>query len=169
MAEAILLIGAPGAGKSSVLEALGNQLEVAAVPFGSLESEQLSMGWPLVPAAEWVPLLETVVEWHLRGGRRWLIVAATPESSHELEAMLRAFGSTSVFVVALIASPDTAARRVGRREPDRWPGKAQLVSHARDLAATIATFERIDLRVDTEDTDPEDVARRILGATQSAA
>jgi hypothetical protein len=40
---AMLLTGAPGAGKTSVLEKLATLLEIEGVEFGALESEQL--GW----------------------------------------------------------------------------------------------------------------------------
>ena len=43
---ALVLIGAPGTGKSSVLEALMTLLEIDDVEYGAMESEQLSMGSP---------------------------------------------------------------------------------------------------------------------------
>jgi predicted AAA+ superfamily ATPase len=61
MAGAVLLIGSPGAGKSSVLGALSAELERSRVPFGALESEQLSEGWPRLSAEDWVPQLAAVM------------------------------------------------------------------------------------------------------------
>ena len=45
----LLVIGAPGAGKTSLLEALANELERERIAFGALESEQLAWGYPLLP------------------------------------------------------------------------------------------------------------------------
>jgi uridine kinase len=41
---AVALTGAPGAGKSSVLQGLANLLEGEAITFGALDSEQLAWG-----------------------------------------------------------------------------------------------------------------------------
>jgi adenylate kinase len=43
---AVVLTGAPGAGKSSVLDRLATLLEIEGVEFGALESEQLGWGSP---------------------------------------------------------------------------------------------------------------------------
>lgn len=49
MSGAIILTGAPGSGKSSVLAALSTLLEIEGVAFGAIESEQLARGWPWPP------------------------------------------------------------------------------------------------------------------------
>jgi broad-specificity NMP kinase len=46
MVRAIVIIGAPGAGKTSVLQALAGELENDAVPHAALESEQFAAGYP---------------------------------------------------------------------------------------------------------------------------
>lgn len=47
MTLALILTGPPGAGKSSVLEALTTLLELDGVEYSALESEQLAWGSPL--------------------------------------------------------------------------------------------------------------------------
>jgi hypothetical protein len=47
------LIGAPGAGKTSVLEFPMTLMEIEGVEYGAIESEQLASGWPLLSASEW--------------------------------------------------------------------------------------------------------------------
>ena len=46
MSGAMILTGAPGSGKTSVLDALCTRLEIDGVRFGAFETEQLARGWP---------------------------------------------------------------------------------------------------------------------------
>ena len=67
----------------------------------------------------------------------------------------------SVLVACLTASPELAAARVARREPDAWPGKPALVEHARKLAREIPLLSGIDVVLSASDRDPVDVATEI--------
>jgi len=166
---AVLLIGSPGAGKSSVLDALSAALELKRVPFGSFESEQLAQGWPVLPAEDWIPQLQDILRHQVAAGRRLFLVVATPESSAELDRIIDALESDRVLVVCLAAPGAVVAERVGRREPDRWPGKAGLMAHAEVLAEVIPAFSRIDLTLDTAACDPDDAVVRIIAEMRRRA
>jgi energy-coupling factor transporter ATP-binding protein EcfA2 len=158
MTSSLLLVGAPGSGKSSVLEALGSILERDEIPFGSIESEQLSMGWPLLPASIWIPSLADLLSAQRRAGRTRFLIAATPESPSDLTALRAA---TSAVVVCLTAPPAVVAARIGAREPDSWPGKPALMTHARSLAETIPTFPGINTTISTLDRDATSIAAEL--------
>jgi thymidylate kinase len=162
VARALVLIGAPGAGKSSVLEALTSLLEREGVAYGAIESEQLSWGSPLLDAAEWIAQLAAVLELQRRAGREVFLVAATVESDDELCALRAALEAETALVVCLSVEPERAAARVGAREPDRWPGKAALVEHARELAAVVPLLAGIDVVIETDRRAAEDVAAEVL-------
>ena len=51
VAAALILTGAPGAGKSAVLDALGTLLELLALEHGALESLELTRGFPPLATA----------------------------------------------------------------------------------------------------------------------
>jgi hypothetical protein len=53
---------------------------------------------------------------------------------------------------------------VAAREPDWWSGKAQLVEHARELAAVIPGLPGVDVVVSTEGRRAEDVAGQVRDA-----
>jgi chloramphenicol 3-O-phosphotransferase len=165
--SALILIGAPGCGKSSVLDALSTMLEIDDVEFGAIETEQLARGWPWLTAAQWMPQLEAVVELQRRAGRQTFLVAATTESDQELSAVVNAVRAKQVVVVCLSAPADVAARRVAEREPDSWPGKVPLVEHARKLAREIPSLRGIDVVLSTVGRQPAEVAtdvKRLLVA-----
>ena len=130
MSDALILIGGPGSGKSSVLDALGTMLEIDDVQFGAIETEQLARGWPWLNPAQWMPQLEAVIELQRRAGRQRFLVAATTETEQELRAVVNAVAAEQVVVVCLSAPADLAARRVAEREPSR---------PANDLAASAPT------------------------------
>lgn len=167
MSGALILIGGPGSGKSSVLDALSTMLEVDQVEFGAIETEQLARGWPWLKASQWTPQLEAVIELQRRAGRQTFLVAATTETAQELRAVIDAVGADQVVVVCLSAPADLAARRVAEREPDSWPGKLPLVEHARKLAHEIPSLGGIDLVLSTADRRAAEVAaevKRLLAA-----
>lgn len=122
-----MLIGAPGAGKSSVLTALANLLEADGVGFGAIELEQLTWGDPPLGPDVAATALRQIISVQRSAGRSLLLIAATPESSPELEAITAATGTDLTVVVCLTATPDIVAARIAAREPDTWTGTQQLI------------------------------------------
>jgi adenylate kinase len=164
MSSALVLTGAPGAGKTAVLDALTTLLEIEGISYGALESEQLARGWPLIGADQWLPQLESVIGLQREAGRQLFLVAVTAESPSELRRVVDAVGADRVMVACLSASPDVVADRIARREPDAWPGKQALIAHARQLAALAPSPGCADVVIDTEDRDPHSAARELRHA-----
>jgi hypothetical protein len=163
----LVLIGSPGAGKSSVLEELSTLHDVEDIPHGAIEAEQLSLGRPLIPASGWVPQLDAVLSLQREAGRNRFLISATVESAEDLAALKAATAAELLLVVCLSASPETVAARIDLREPDDWPGKAPLVERARRLASSTPLLPGIDLVIDTKDRAAKDVAADVFEAMRS--
>lgn len=164
MVSGLALIGAPGSGKSSVLEKLSSLLEAREIAHGAIESEELARGWPPLEAEHWIAQLRSVLALQRRTGRTVFLVAATTETADELQGVLAALDAERIFVVCLRASPEVVAARIEQREPDSWPGKQRLIDHARRLAADMPRIRGIDLIIDTDLRDAVDVAAEIRDA-----
>jgi len=156
-----VLIGAPGTGKSSVLEALTSRLEARGIEHGAIESEELGRGWPWLAAESWLAQLAAVLALQREAGRRLFLIVATTETTDELRGVLDALGADQQLVVCLHASSDTVASRIAQREPDRWPGKRRLIAHARKLALTVPQIQPVDLGIQTDHREPDEVAAEI--------
>ena len=161
MVAALVLIGAPGSGKSSVLEALMIRLEMDGHEYGAIESEQLSLGSPLLSGSDWTQQLEAVLALQRESGRFRFLVSATVENADELRHVVQGTGADVPLVICLNASADTVAARIADREPDRWPGKPRLIAHARELAQVIPTLAGNDVVIDTSERLPEQVAAEV--------
>jgi gluconate kinase len=161
---AVVLTGAPGAGKSSVLDRLATLLEIEGVEFGALESEQLGWGSPWLDGEPWLRQLRAVVELQRQAGRRRFLIAATTETTEELAAVREAIAVDQVVSVLLGASAEVVAARIDAREPDAWPGKERLIEHARHLAVSMRDLAGIDIRIGTADRDAGDVAGELREA-----
>jgi chloramphenicol 3-O-phosphotransferase len=164
---AVVLTGAPGSGKSSVLDALATRLEIEDVAHGAIESEQLSRGFPLLGGEYWLGPLATVLQTQRQAGRSLFLIVATTESAEELSGVLAAACADRSLVVCLTAPAEAVVARLQRREPDRWPGKRGLIEHARTLSMTIPRLAGIDLTIDTSGRDAEDVAREVYEQMQA--
>ena len=143
-------------------------LEIDDVEYGAMESEQLSMGSPLLPASQWTPQLEAVLALQRQIGRRLFLVAATAETADELRAVISATCADRVLVVCLSAPGETVASRLAGGEPDRWPGKQRLIAHARALAQSIPNLAGVDLVLETDSQEAEVVAARVRDAMKAA-
>lgn len=164
---AVIVTGAPGAGKSSVLEKLATLLEIEGIEFSALESEQLSWGSPPLSSDAWIEQLSAVMELQRQAGRSLFLIAATTETGEELTAVREALAVTRVMTVLLTAPPDVVTARIDLREPDTWPGKQQLIEHARHLAISMRQLPGIDVRIDTEQREASDVALAVREALRA--
>lgn len=162
VAGVVLVIGAPGAGKTSLVEALANELERAQISFGALESEQLAWGYPLLAPTDWAATLEAVLASQRAAGRDLFLIAATPESRGDLELLADACAPDVPVVACVLAHAETVAERLAQREDDAWVGKDELVARARKLAEAVPSLTGIDVRLDSERAGPRQLARQLL-------
>lgn len=169
MGGALILTGAPGSGKSSVLDALSTLLEIDEVPFGAVETEHLARGWPWLAAQQWLPQLGSTIAFHRAVGRETFLIVATTETPEELEAVIAAVAAEPVLVVCLTVPPELAAARVAQREPDAWPGKPALVEHARALAEEIPLLPGLDAVLSTAEREAAEVAREVRALLSASA
>ncbi|MGI9185766.1 MAG: AAA family ATPase [Solirubrobacteraceae bacterium] len=158
---AVVLTGAPGAGKSTVLEKLATLLEIDGVEFGALESEALGWGSPWLDDEWRLRQLKAVLEIQRQAGRRLFLIAATTETSRELAAVIEVIATDEHVAVLLSAPADVVAARIDAREPDDWPGKLALIEHARGLATSMQALTGIDFRISTDDRSVTDVALEV--------
>ena len=158
---AVVLTGPPGAGKTSVLTAIVDDLSDDGVPHAAIEVETLVWTHPAVSEERWARHVETTCALHRDAGHDLLLVAQTAENDDELARLLAAVGADEHVVVRLEAEPDTLAARIVEREPESWSGLTELVEHARELAGTMPALRGVDLVLSTEGERPEAVAARI--------
>jgi broad-specificity NMP kinase len=166
---AIVITGAPGAGKSSVAQAFTTLLDNAGVEHGAIESEQLAWGTPWLSDAQVREQLERVLADQRRFGRRLFVVVATTETQSDLDALLAATGAERSMVVCLRAPGGVCAARVLEREPERWAGRDALAAHARVLADVIPALPGVDLVLDTDGRSAEAVAGALFEAYVNGA
>jgi hypothetical protein len=150
-----------------VLQALANLLEVEAITFGALDSEQLAWGSPWLENEPWLAQIRAIFDIQRRAGRSRFLVAATIETTAALRALRQAIAVDQAIAVLLNASPDVVAARIDAREPDTWVGKQALIDHARHLAASMEDLSGIDLRVSTAGRDAQDVATELRESLRS--
>jgi adenylate kinase family enzyme len=161
---ALVITGAPGAGKSSVAEAFTTLLDNEGVAHGAIESEQLAWGTPWLEEEQMREQLAAVVRLQRGYGRLLFVVVATTETQEDLEGLLAAVGASRALVVALRAPEDVCAARVLEREPERWAARESLAEHARELASVIPGLPGVDLVLDTDGRAAGDVAAELYEA-----
>jgi hypothetical protein len=162
-----VITGAPGAGKSSVAEALTTLLDNAGIEHGAIESEQLAWGSPWLEEAQAYEQLAMLLRMQRGYGRRLFVVVATTETDEDLRALLAAIGAGRSLVVALTVPGEVASARVLEREPERWAARDSLAEHAAELAPVIPALPGVDLVLSTDGRDEAAVAAELLDALQA--
>ena len=161
---ALVLTGAPGAGKTAVLEALSDQLVVEDVSHALVETEALTSAHPPLGDDQWFEPVQAVCGLYRRSGYPLLLVAVTVESGEDLRRLLAAVSADEHAVVRLEAEPETLCRRIVEREPAGWSGLDELLAASARLTTVIAGLDGIALALSTEGQRPPAVAARIRDA-----
>ena len=165
---ALVLTGPPGAGKSSVLEALSDAMVDDDIAHATVETEALTATHPALDDAQWLAHIDAACRLHRLQGQRLLLIATTVESDADLRGVLDAVGADEHVVVRLEAEQATLARRIVEREPEGWSGLDQLVAASARLGPVIAGLDGVELAISTEDAQPSEVAAQIRDAFSAA-
>ena len=155
----LLLIGAPGAGKSEALTQLQDSLGAGGLDSAAIDTDELARSYPSIDFDRHLAHLEALAGSFRQAGHDLLLVAATAESDEQLRAWLDAAGGERSCVVHLIAGPATLEERLRGREPADWFGFPELLESAKRLASI--RFVDTDFELDTEKQEPEETAASI--------
>ncbi len=163
--RAIVITGAPGAGKSSALTALSDLLGDEGAEHVTVELDDLKRGHPYPGMERGIDNLAAFAAVQRTG---LMLVAATLTSPAEVGRLLAAVGCDDHFLVRLHARPETLVRRVRARETIPWSGLEPLIARTPSLQATIATLPGVHLALSTERAAPQELARTIRSASSRA-
>lgn len=161
---ALVLTGPPGAGKTSVLEALSDALTADDVRHATVEVEALTSAHPPLHDDQWAMPVAAICGLYRRFGYHLLLVTATVESAEDLRVVVAAVGADAHAVVRLEAEPETLRQRIIEREPETFSELDQLVAASARLSRVIASLQAITLALSTEGRRPAEVAADIRDA-----
>jgi hypothetical protein len=158
---AVIVIGPPGSGKTSVLTALHDLLADCDVEHAAIEVEALAWTHPATSDAESFRHLGSMVRSYEAAGHRLFLVGATATSPDYLAAVVAAVAADEHLVVRLEADPATLRRRIVAREPAEWSGLPRLLDAVDEIALVSRSLEDVHLVSLTEGASPVDVATEI--------
>ena len=161
---AVVVNGAPGAGKTACLMALSDALVVDEIRHAAIDVDELAWAYPYPSNAERFALLHAGWEAHRRAGHDLLLVAEVVESNDELVQLLDAVGADDHLQVLLESSPATLRKRIIEREPPGWSGLEYLLGEMERYAVVLKELDGLHARLDTEQLGPDEVAAQIRAA-----
>lgn len=162
----LLVTGAPGVGKTTLVKEMGEQLFHAGVAHAVVDIDELARVRPAVPdPGAWAELtvanLRAMWPNYEALGVERLILAGIVQSAAIVDAYREAIPGSDLTVVRLRASVDTLHARLQHREPGSV--RAFLLGATAGLDREIAELGVDDLTVDNDPDRPvRDVARVIL-------
>jgi GTPase SAR1 family protein len=157
---ALVVIGPPGVGKTSVVTALHDLLVDDDVAHGVIEIEALDWGHPGSDERAFRHLT-SLAGLYKDEGCPLLIVGATATSAEYLAGVVAAIAPDDYSVARLDADPETLRERIVAREPADWSGLPELLDQVDRLAATSRSLADVHAAYPTRDATPRGVATSI--------
>lgn len=164
LVQAVVITGAPGAGKTTVLTALMDLLEADGARCAAIEVEALALAHPRLDDDATFDHVAYVASSFRRRGYALLLVGATIEDADYLRRLRQALAVSTVLLVRLDAPPPLLRERLRRREPADWTGLPRLLEAAGSLAESVARLPSVDLVLSTERADPRALAAAVRDA-----
>jgi chloramphenicol 3-O-phosphotransferase len=161
---AVLLTGAPGAGKTAALLALSDALIDDQIAHAAVDADEVAWAYPFPDLDERIEHLRAWVAPHALAGRELVLVAEVIESPTHLDDVLAALGADDHLLVRLDAALNTLRERIVAREPPGWSGLSHLLGETPTLKASLVGLDGVHLALDTERLRPAEVCARIRAA-----
>jgi len=158
---AVVINGAPGAGKSVCLMALSDALVVDEIAHAVIDVDEVAWAFPYPSAEERFALLGASWEAHRRAGHELLLVGEVVESDDELRRLLEVVGIEDHLQVLLEAPPGVLRHRILEREPPGWSGLDHLLGEMERWAVVLKELDGVHLTLDTDGLSPDEAAARI--------
>lgn len=165
-ADALLITGTVGVGKTTVAETAGQLLARRGVPHALIDLDHIRTLWPS-PDGDWFNLaielrnLASLATNYRAAGAQRLVLAGVLERRTDLAAYERACGG-SVFVVRLLGAASTIEQRLRTRHHDSPEDLAWHLTRRSELDAILDAAHVSDADVIIDDRTPADVAAEAL-------
>jgi GTPase SAR1 family protein len=158
---AVIVMGAPGAGKTTTLTALSDALVDERIPHASGDVDDIAWAYPFPDLEGRCEHMRVWAESHRATGADLLLVAEAIESPAHLPALLAAVGADDHLLAHLTAPVDTLRERIVAREPPDWHGLEHLLGEVEPLERVAAELDGVHLVIDTTTTATPEAAGRI--------
>ena len=158
---AVLVTGAPGAGKTDCLIALTDALIDDEIAHATIDVDEVAWSYPYPTNEQRCALLAAAWEAHRRAGHELLLFADVVESGDHLEQLLGAVGADDHLLVRLEAPRAMLRQRILAREPTDWSGLEYLLAQSESWTAALERLDGVHVTVDTARMSPGEIAARI--------
>ena len=158
---AVVITGAPGAGKTTYLTALTDALADDGVSHAVIDADEVSWAYPYPDLTERAAYIGHAWAAYRERGHDVLLLGEVVESPEHLVQLLDAVGADDHLVVCLTAPYMLLRQRILAREPPEWSGTEHLLEEARRWVERIDALEGARLTIDTVRTGPLETAARI--------
>jgi adenylylsulfate kinase len=168
--RALLLVGAVGVGKTTVAEAIGDELEGRDVPGAVIDLDAIRRGWPAPPGDRFNSAIElanlrAVARNYREAGAEVLVAAGVIEERAHRGRFEEAMGAPLV-VVRLVAPRDLVRSRLRRRHELEPETSAWHLDRFDELTAILDAAAVEDVTVPIAE-EPRATARAVLAAALS--
>jgi cytidylate kinase len=158
---AVLITGAPGAGKTTYLTALTDALADDEIAHAVIDADDVSWAYPYPDLAARAEYLGRASGAHRDRGHDLMLVGEVVESGEHLAQLLAAVGADDHMLVRLTAPYLLLRQRILAREPVEWSGTDHLLEETKRWARVIDELDGAHLTVDTVRTSPSRAAALI--------
>ena len=158
---AVVVTGAPGAGKTASLIGLADALIDDEIAHAAIDVDEVAWAYPFPDLDGRCARLSALWAAHRDAGHDLLLVGEVVESNDHLAQILGTVGADDHLLVLLEAPPATMRERIVEREPPGWSGLEPLLGQVDRYAASLPQLDGIHVTCDTEELPPDEVAARI--------
>ena len=161
---AVVVTGAPGAGKTAALIGLADALIDDQIAHAAVDVDEVAWAYPFPDLDGRCNRLAAAWGAHREAGHDLLLVGEVVESNDHLAQILGSVGADDHLLVLLEAAPETMRERIVAREPPGWSGLDHLLGEVERYAASLPHLDGVHVVCNTEQLAPHEVTARIRAA-----